>query len=209
MHTVVHSWASVVYAHCPMCKCWLCMPPHQVECGDPLLMRFLVATSSWISCFSMRGMSRLSTSAGGTRSRTTCRHRSWRLNTETQCQWVNGALCIMRACMCVCVCMRACMRERVRQCMCVCVYIQVKLLFWFVLDIGLFFTNWTISYKCVCARARMHACTCLCMCVVIAGAEWCILVYTYVSSCISVLLFAYVRLLTTFQDTSLATQLGQ
>ena len=110
---------------------------------------------------------------------------------------------------CVCVCMRACMRERVRQCMCVCVYIQVKLLFWFVLDIGLFFTNWTISYKCVCARARMHACTCLCMCVVIAGAEWCILVYTYVSSCISVLLFAYVRLLTTFQDTSLATQLGQ
>ena len=117
--------------------------------------------------------------------------------------------------MCVCVCarVRACMRERVRQCMCVCVYIQVKLLFWFVLDIGLYFTNWTINYKCVCMSVCMcvHACMHMFvhMCVVIAGAEWCILVYTYVSSCVSVLLFAYVCLLTTFQDTSLVTQLGQ
>ena len=82
------------------------------------------------------------------------------------------------ACACVCVCVRACMCA----CVCACMLLQV----------------------CVCACACTCAGVCMCVCAGVCVFGCCFVgAFNYASWCMSVLLFAYVCMLTTFETLSL------
>ena len=77
---------------------------------------------------------------------------------------------------------------------CVC-----ELLLCSVLDLGLYL-HWNITYVCVCIRACV--CVCVCVCTQVCMCIMCVVLLVWmVVWCMSVLLFAYVCMFTTFWDT--------